>query len=921
MHAFNRCIIYFLIFFLRFRFLSFQSFLGGSGPILFYDKDQPYYEFTNFAYYPIIVDEQLFRTSEHYFWSQKLVGTPYEKYVSQLPTPKDAFEFSHQPHVASWVRGDWQRVKEDVMYKALYHKFSQYQELKELLLKTGDRKLVEHSPYDSYWGGGPDGKGLNRLGVLLMKLRDAFSCKHTSKIDQSGSNVQFDDTNKEQTETAENTPSPSNQTQSATSCTYANIPESSNNESLTMAPPNHLDNGQGVPISKADSFQGSSSAVPGTLQHDENLINFQDQQHPSTNQNPNNIEEISTSTTNKQQPSEQFPSCDPPNHLDNGQGVPISKADSFQSSSSTVPGTLQHDENLINFQDQQHPSTNQNPNNIEEISTNTTNEQQPSEQFSSCDPPNHLDNGQGLPISKADSFQGFSSAVPGTLQHDENLINFQDQQHPSTNQNPNNIEEIATNTTNEQQPSEQFPSCDPPNHLDNGQGVPISKADSFQGFSSAVPGTLQHDENLINFQDQQHPSTNQNPNNIEEIATNTTNEQQPSEQFPSCDPPNHLDNGQGLPISKADSFQGFSSAVPGTLQHDENLINFQDQQHPSTNQNPNNIEEIATNTTNERQPSEQFPSCDPPNHLDNGQGVPISKADSFQGFSSTVPGTLRHDENLINFQDQQHPSTNQNPNNIEEIATNTTNEQQPSEQFPSCDPPNHLDNGQGVPISKADSFQGFSSAVPGTLQHDENLINFQDQQHPSTNQNPNNIEEIATNTTNERQPSEQFPSCDPPNHLDNGQGVPISKADSFQGFSSAVPGTLQHDENLINFQDQQHPSTNQNLNNIEEIATNTTNEQQPSEQFTSCDPNTVNIIPTIGTTVPRNDNDIRGTCSEHCHVTHTADRQSSEQSFSGREELPKGDESLSERENGCAMDIDDPDEPMDTGENVTHTWV
>ena len=412
-------------------FLSFQPFLGGSGPILFYNKDQPYYEFTNFAYYPIFVDENLFQTSEHYFQSQKLVGTPYENHVSQLPTPRDAFEFPRQPHVALWVREDWQRVKEDVMYKALYHKFDQYLELKEILLKTGDRKLVEHSPYDSYWGDGPDGKGLNRLGVLLMKLRDAYSGKHTSKIDQSGSNVQFDDTNKEQTETAENTPSPSNQTQSATSCTYANISENPNSEALITAPPNHLDNGQG------------------------------------SNQNPNGIKEIATSTTNEQQPSEQSPSCDPPNHLDNDQGVPISELDTSQGSSLTVPEPLRNDQNLNNFQNQQHPSTNQNPNNIEEIATNTTNEQQPSEQFPSNDPPDFLDKGQVVPTSEADSFQGSSSTVPGTLQNDHFLIDFQDQQHPSTNQNPNNIREIPTSTTNkQQQPSEQFPLYyDPNTHI------------------------------------------------------------------------------------------------------------------------------------------------------------------------------------------------------------------------------------------------------------------------------------------------------------------------------------------------------------------------------------------------------------------------------------------------------------------------
>ena len=41
-----------------------------------------------------------------------------------------------------------------------------------MLIKTGDRKLVEHSPRDSYWGDGPDGKGLNMLGKLLMRVRE-----------------------------------------------------------------------------------------------------------------------------------------------------------------------------------------------------------------------------------------------------------------------------------------------------------------------------------------------------------------------------------------------------------------------------------------------------------------------------------------------------------------------------------------------------------------------------------------------------------------------------------------------------------------------------------------------------------------------------------------------------------------------------
>ena len=154
--------------------------LGINGPIRFYSKDEPYYEFTNFANFPIIVDGCFYNTSEHYFQAQKLVGTPYVDYVALLPRPRDAFEFPRQPHIAYWVRKDWQFVKESVMYKGLYHKFTQYSDLKKLLLETGNRNLIEDSPHDSYWGIGRDGKGLNRLGHLLIKLRSALRNQRVS---------------------------------------------------------------------------------------------------------------------------------------------------------------------------------------------------------------------------------------------------------------------------------------------------------------------------------------------------------------------------------------------------------------------------------------------------------------------------------------------------------------------------------------------------------------------------------------------------------------------------------------------------------------------------------------------------------------------------------------------------------------------
>ncbi len=70
------------------------------------------------------------------------------------------------------LREDWEEVKENIMYKALKAKFTQHEDCKQLLLQTRDTLLIEHTKNGSYWADGGDGKGKNRLGVLLMKLRN-----------------------------------------------------------------------------------------------------------------------------------------------------------------------------------------------------------------------------------------------------------------------------------------------------------------------------------------------------------------------------------------------------------------------------------------------------------------------------------------------------------------------------------------------------------------------------------------------------------------------------------------------------------------------------------------------------------------------------------------------------------------------------
>ena len=145
----------------------------GSGPIFFYTKYQPFYEFTNFyEFAPFELDDKKWPSTEHYFQAQKFVGTPYEEYIrSRAASPRDAYQFARDTQAIKWQRRDWDSVKLDVMYKALLAKFLQHERLRQLLLSTGDRKLIEHTSNDSFWGDGGSGSGQNHLGKLLEKVR------------------------------------------------------------------------------------------------------------------------------------------------------------------------------------------------------------------------------------------------------------------------------------------------------------------------------------------------------------------------------------------------------------------------------------------------------------------------------------------------------------------------------------------------------------------------------------------------------------------------------------------------------------------------------------------------------------------------------------------------------------------------------
>ena len=145
--------------------------------IKFYNSYEPYYEFTNFYRCGILVDGKYWPTSEHYFQAQKFVGTPYVEKIRKLASAREAFQLSRDPSVSRWIRSDWDQVKDDIMLKALRCKFDQDESLRDKLLETRDKKLIEHTENDSYWGDG-GGTGLNKLGTLLMQVQGELRSKY-----------------------------------------------------------------------------------------------------------------------------------------------------------------------------------------------------------------------------------------------------------------------------------------------------------------------------------------------------------------------------------------------------------------------------------------------------------------------------------------------------------------------------------------------------------------------------------------------------------------------------------------------------------------------------------------------------------------------------------------------------------------------
>jgi ribA/ribD-fused uncharacterized protein len=125
-----------------------------------------------------------YATAEHWMMAEKarLFGNEdVRTHIIAARHPDEAKKLGRQ--VTGFDPAVWDAQKFDLVVAGNYHKFSQHPALRDYLLTTGDRVLVEASPVDAIWGIGlaathPDAMqpakwpGENLLGFALMEVRD-----------------------------------------------------------------------------------------------------------------------------------------------------------------------------------------------------------------------------------------------------------------------------------------------------------------------------------------------------------------------------------------------------------------------------------------------------------------------------------------------------------------------------------------------------------------------------------------------------------------------------------------------------------------------------------------------------------------------------------------------------------------------------
>ena len=173
--------------------------------VFFFHENEKYGCFSQWYKSPFTIEGTQFVTAEQYMMSRKaLLFRDYEIY-DQILKENDPQKCKKLGKKVNNFKGyQWDKCKEDIVYRANLAKFSQNVIIQQILLETGTSILAEASPYDRIWGIGRSAddpkanypelwKGENLLGNALMRVRWELSLMNQiMNVENSGVHAAFD---------------------------------------------------------------------------------------------------------------------------------------------------------------------------------------------------------------------------------------------------------------------------------------------------------------------------------------------------------------------------------------------------------------------------------------------------------------------------------------------------------------------------------------------------------------------------------------------------------------------------------------------------------------------------------------------------------------------------------------------------------
>ncbi|MST52820.1 NADAR family protein [Hornefia butyriciproducens] len=155
--------------------------------ICFHNPDEENGYLSNWYLSQFSVEEITFSSMEQYMMYKKAVCFQDYDTADRILETEDVSQIKKLGRkVSNYDENYWNGVRQIVVYRGLLEKFGQNDELKKLLLETGDSVLAECAVKDRIWGIGlsmtdPDRldracwKGQNLLGYALMMVRETLA--------------------------------------------------------------------------------------------------------------------------------------------------------------------------------------------------------------------------------------------------------------------------------------------------------------------------------------------------------------------------------------------------------------------------------------------------------------------------------------------------------------------------------------------------------------------------------------------------------------------------------------------------------------------------------------------------------------------------------------------------------------------------